>query len=72
LERLGFGRLDAEEIKSHEWFKGINWDDVKEKKIDPPFMPRLTGDYDLKYFDRVSLLFKQYNLIYLVFFGCFI
>jgi len=28
MKRLGAGPRDAEEIKEHEFFKDINWDDV--------------------------------------------
>lgn len=30
------GKHGAEEVKKHKWFKGINWTDVFNKKIDPP------------------------------------
>ncbi len=36
LKRLGSGRGDADEIKAHPWFKGINWDDVLKRKLRPP------------------------------------
>ncbi len=35
-KRLGSGKADAEEIKSHEFFKGINWNDVLDRKLKPP------------------------------------
>jgi len=36
LKRLGGGIRDALEIKEHEYFKGVNWDDVYNKKVIPP------------------------------------
>jgi serine/threonine protein kinase len=36
LKRLGGGIKDALEIKEHEYFKGVNWDDVYNKKVLPP------------------------------------
>jgi len=30
------GKNGADEIKKHKWFKGINWKDVFNRKIDPP------------------------------------
>ena len=35
-KRLGGGKLDAEEVKGHPWFKDINWDDVINKRLKPP------------------------------------
>jgi len=34
-KRLG-AKNDAEDIKCHPWFKGVNWDDVYNRKIKPP------------------------------------
>ena len=36
MKRLGAGMRDAEEIKEHEFFAGVNWDDVYNRKIKPP------------------------------------
>ena len=44
------GRNGAEEIKRHPFFKGINWNHIKETMI-PPFIPELDSNYDTKYFD---------------------
>lgn len=35
-KRLGAGPTDAEEIKKHVWFKGVNWNDVYKRKLKPP------------------------------------
>ncbi len=34
--RLGSGPEDAEEIKRHPFFSGINWDDVRTRKLKLP------------------------------------
>jgi protein-serine/threonine kinase len=34
-QRLGSGAEDADEIKTHSFFKNINWEDVKERKLKP-------------------------------------
>jgi hypothetical protein len=36
LKRLGADKRDAEEIKEHEFFKGIDWVAVSQKKLEPP------------------------------------
>ena len=52
-ERLGSGPDGSENVKSHPYFKGINWKDVWQKKIKPPFIPKLKSDTDLRYFDTM-------------------
>lgn len=43
---------EAEEIKSHEYFKGINWNNVKNKKFKPLFKPYIKHSEDLSHFDK--------------------
>ena len=45
--RLGINGV--EEIKSHPFFKGIDWENIRESKA--PFIPKLKNDYDTCYFD---------------------
>ena len=52
-KRLGQGPEGSENIKSHAFFKGVNWKDAWERKIRPPFIPKLKNDTDLKYFDTM-------------------
>ncbi len=39
--RLGSGKADAEEIKRHPFFKDVNFDDVLNKRIPPPYFPTI-------------------------------
>lgn len=39
-------------IKQHPWFGMVNWDDLLAKKIKPPFVPVLNGDYDVSNFAK--------------------
>jgi protein-serine/threonine kinase len=52
-KRLGQGPNGSENIKKHPFFKGVNWRDAWQKKIKPPFIPKLKNDTDLKYFDTM-------------------
>ena len=45
------GANGADEIKSHPFFKGIDWNHIKETLV-PPFIPELKNNYDTKYFDE--------------------
>lgn len=35
-KRLGAGPGDAEELKQHKFFSGINWQDVQNEKLKMP------------------------------------
>uniref|UniRef100_A0A8C1MNW3 non-specific serine/threonine protein kinase n=1 Tax=Cyprinus carpio TaxID=7962 RepID=A0A8C1MNW3_CYPCA len=51
-QRLGGGPDDAKEIMQHKFFTGIEWQDVYEKKLVPPFKPQVTSETDTRYFDE--------------------
>ncbi|XP_057349486.1 RAC-beta serine/threonine-protein kinase isoform X1 [Manis pentadactyla] len=50
-QRLGGGPGDAREVMEHRFFLGINWQDVMQKKLLPPFKPQVTSEVDTRYFD---------------------
>ena len=50
-KRLGLN--GAEEIKSHPFFKGLDWDNILNSKA--PFIPELKNDYDTHYFDSYDI-----------------
>ena len=52
-KRLGYGEDDAKTIKSHPYFEGVEWEKYWNKEIDPPFVPELDDEMDLKYFDKM-------------------
>ena len=33
----------------HPWFTGVDWNAIYEKKIEPPFTPKLKAEWDTKY-----------------------
>ncbi|CAG2069192.1 unnamed protein product, partial [Timema podura] len=41
----------ADDVKRHRWFKGIEWQDVYNKKLKPPIVPRVTYEGDTRNFD---------------------
>jgi serine/threonine protein kinase len=49
--RLGSGPTDAQEIMSHAFFRGVDWDDVYHKRVPAPFMPTIKGRADTSNFD---------------------
>ncbi|XP_003423929.1 RAC-alpha serine/threonine-protein kinase [Nasonia vitripennis] len=50
-KRLGGGPNDAKDIMDHMFFSSIDWNDLYQKKIPPPFKPQVTSDTDTRYFD---------------------
>lgn len=51
VHRLGSGPTDAQEIMSHAFFRGVNWEDVYEKRVPPPFKPTVKSEKDTSNFD---------------------
>jgi serine/threonine protein kinase len=52
-ERLGSGTLGVEEIKSHAWFQGIDWNRVSHRQNDPIFKPEVgTSPDDISAFQE--------------------
>ena len=39
--RLGAGENGINDIKNHNFFKGINWDLAENKKLIPPYTPKI-------------------------------
>ncbi|KAL6075676.1 G-box binding factor [Balamuthia mandrillaris] len=46
------GKNGAENIKSHRFFQGLSWKTIRD--IVPPFVPRLTSEFDTTYFGEVE------------------
>ena len=49
-ERLGI--RGADEIKNHPFFKGVNWDNIRNTKA--PFIQKIKNDYDTTYFETIE------------------
>mmetsp|Transcript_33607 Transcript_33607/g.54561 ORF Transcript_33607/g.54561 Transcript_33607/m.54561 type:complete len:1117 (-) Transcript_33607:135-3485(-) len=53
-ERLGVIEGGSQRIKSHPWFKGINWQALAQKKIKAPYINKIGSDTDASHFDDYS------------------
>ena len=51
-KRIGYGDSDAKKIKEHQYFSDVDWNKYLNKEIEPPFVPKLNGDFDLRYFNN--------------------
>lgn len=52
LKRLGSGTKGSDEIKSHKWFRSINWKKIEARESLPKFKPDVTGKDCTANFDR--------------------
>ena len=46
-KRLGHNGIS--ELKNHPWMESIDWELLAQKKVEPPFLPNRTENYDKKY-----------------------
>lgn len=60
--RLGY--YGPQEVKQHLFFTEIDWELLYQKKIEPPFKPKLSDERDLRHFDKV-IKFNKLNKILL-------
>lgn len=54
-KRLGGGSGDAEEVKGHPFWTGVDWQAFYEKKIPTPFTPAVSKPGEAKYVDKEFL-----------------
>ena len=53
-KRIGNLRNGAEDVKTHKWFKELDWEDVFNKKLKPPFVPKVKSEGDTSNFEDYS------------------
>uniref|UniRef100_A0A8C5FIT4 protein kinase C n=1 Tax=Gadus morhua TaxID=8049 RepID=A0A8C5FIT4_GADMO len=51
-KRLGGGEGDAQEVKRHNFFRGMDWNALLAKKLKPPFVPVIKTPEDVSNFDE--------------------
>lgn len=39
-------------MKKHRFFRGLNWDDLAQKKIPAPFVPQIRSELDVSNFSE--------------------
>eukprot|EP00398_MALV-I-01_sp_L67-1_P001061 gene1061-498_t len=53
--RLGAGPGDVEDIKSHIFYRELDWEKVYRRQYPPPFTPKLDDKGDVAYFEQEFL-----------------
>lgn len=51
-ERLGCGKNGLAKLKSHPWFKSIDFELLENKQLKPPFIPTSKDKTSNKFFDQ--------------------
>ncbi len=51
-KRLGYNGIF--EVIKHKWFEGVFWNEIEEKKIKAPFIPRNGDNFDRRYCEKVD------------------
>jgi protein kinase A len=51
-KRLGNIQGGASAVKSHAWFRNIDWDQLYYRKVNGPIVPHLRGPADTRNFDE--------------------
>lgn len=51
-KRLGSGSRSGEEIKSHKWFKSVNWNKLEAREVRPSFVPDVAGKHCVANFEE--------------------
>jgi len=62
LYRKPYKRLGAngiKEIKEHPWFKNINWEELFNKKLKSPFVPKEGDNFDKRYCEGIEQIDTQ-------------
>lgn len=60
-KRLGVVNGSAKLIKKHAWFKTFSWQDLLDRKLKAPFVPKIKDDQDISNFDDYGEVRKQSN-----------
>lgn len=47
MNRLGY--MGIKEVKEHPWIKNFSWEDLRMRKIDAPYLPKYSDNFDKKY-----------------------
>lgn len=51
-KRFGCLKAGAEDLKTHKWYKGLDWTQLLNRQVAPPFYPSVKAADDTSMFDR--------------------
>lgn len=50
-QRYGAMKGGCNDIKTHPWFSGVDWQKLYNRRIRPPYVPHVSGHGDTRYFE---------------------
>jgi len=57
-KRLGYN-FGIKELKEHPWFNEFNWDELFNKKMKAPFLPKSERNYDKKFCNEIERISEE-------------
>lgn len=60
-EELRLGKLGSKSVKSHPWFKDVDWDELENHRIKAPFIPMNVRNINL-YCKRLMIISTKHIL----------
>lgn len=65
-KRLGGGAADGEEVRLHNFFDAVDWQQVLQREVQPPFRPQASNPLDTRYVDsqfkNLKLTDRQFSM----------
>lgn len=49
---LGMRERGGDEIREHKWFSKLDWEFLRKKEVEAPWVPEIKGATDAHYFEE--------------------
>jgi len=50
--RMGCGPSGSDDVKTHRWFRGVDWEMIQNRAVAAPWVPKIKADDDTTYFSE--------------------
>jgi len=52
MKRLGGSQAEAGAVRNHAWFRGLDFEEIQQKTVPPPWRPSLSSERDLSNYEK--------------------